>query len=60
MSGVSVKVTRSDTNVANTMVRPNVRKKIPAMDFMKAIGTNTHTLVSVDAMMATMISLVPL
>ena len=30
------------------------------MDFMKAIGTNTQTLVSVDAMMATMISLVPL
>ena len=42
------------------MVRPKVRKKIPAMDFMKAIGTNTHTLVSVDAMMATMISEVPL
>ena len=30
------------------------------MDFMKAIGTNTQTLVSVDAMMATMISEVPL
>ena len=60
MSGVKVKVTKSDTKVANTMVRPNVLKKIPAMDFMKAIGTNTQTFVSVEAIMATMISEVPL
>ena len=60
MSGVSVNVTRSDTNVANTIVIPNVLKKIPTMDFMNAIGTNTATLVSVDAMMAIMISEVPL
>src|SRR5574344_952 len=32
----------------------------PAMDFMNAIGTNTHTVVSVDAITATKISVVPL
>ena len=54
--GVSVKLTNSDTAIANAMVRPKLFKNRPTMPFMNATGTNTASSDSVVASTARPIS----
>ena len=56
--GVSVKLTSSETMIANAIVRPKLFRKRPTMPPMKPTGTNTATSDSVVASTARPISLV--
>ena len=58
-SGVSVKLTNSDTTVAMTITPANGAIRRPTTDFMRATGTNTTTFVSADAATATSTSSAP-
>ena len=55
-AGVMVKLTSSDTAMANAMVRPKLFKNMPTMPLRKATGTNTASNESVVARTARPIS----
>ena len=57
--GVSVKLTSSETAIANPDVKPNELMKRPTMPPMKPTGKNTASSESVVAITARPISLVP-
>ena len=58
--GASVKLTSSDTAMANAIVSPKLLRNLPTMPLRNATGTNTASSEKVVAMTARPISLVPL